>query len=102
MSVSLSKGGNVSLSKEAPGLTNILVGLGWDDRSTDIWRVRRTPGSPPQCSHASAGEAHHTGRNILFGVGLVAAYCALSYITKVAKAAVAKTETTTPGEAPVA
>jgi tellurium resistance protein TerD len=35
MSVSLSKGGNVSLSKEAPGLTNILVGLGWDDRSTD-------------------------------------------------------------------
>lgn len=35
MSVSLSKGGNVSLSKEAPGLTNILVGLGWDARSTD-------------------------------------------------------------------
>ncbi|WP_354702328.1 General stress protein 16U [Paraconexibacter sp. AEG42_29] len=35
MSVSLSKGGNVSLSKEAPGLTNILVGLGWDTRTTD-------------------------------------------------------------------
>jgi tellurium resistance protein TerD len=35
MSVSLTKGGNVSLSKEAPGLTNILVGLGWDARSTD-------------------------------------------------------------------
>lgn len=35
MSVSLSKGGNVSLSKEAPGLRNILVGLGWDVRSTD-------------------------------------------------------------------
>lgn len=35
MSVSLSKGGNVSLSKEAPGLTNILIGLGWDVRSTD-------------------------------------------------------------------
>jgi tellurium resistance protein TerD len=32
--VSLSKGGNVSLSKEAPGLTNIVVGLGWDARST--------------------------------------------------------------------
>ena len=30
MSVSLSKGGNVSLSKEAPGLTNIDIGLGWD------------------------------------------------------------------------
>jgi tellurium resistance protein TerD len=35
MGVSLSKGGNVSLSKEAPGLTNVLVGLGWDVRTTD-------------------------------------------------------------------
>ncbi len=34
MGVSLSKGGNVSLSKEAPGLTNIVVGLGWDVRTT--------------------------------------------------------------------
>src|SRR5881227_1167070 len=34
MSVSLSKGGNVSLSKEAPGLTEALVGLGWDARTT--------------------------------------------------------------------
>lgn len=35
MAVSLSKGGNVSLTKEAPGLTNITVGLGWDPRVTD-------------------------------------------------------------------
>ena len=35
MSVSLSKGGNVSLSKEAPGLSRILIGLGWDVRATD-------------------------------------------------------------------
>ncbi|MDG5496027.1 TerD family protein [Niveispirillum sp. BGYR6] len=35
MAVSLSKGGNVSLSKEAPGLTAIIVGLGWDARVTD-------------------------------------------------------------------
>lgn len=35
MAVSLSKGGNVSLSKEAPGLKNITVGLGWDPRVTD-------------------------------------------------------------------
>ncbi|MGH1554803.1 TerD family protein [Streptomyces sp. L7] len=34
MGVSLGKGGNVSLSKEAPGLTAVLVGLGWDVRST--------------------------------------------------------------------
>lgn len=35
MAISLSKGGNVNLSKEAPGLTKISVGLGWDVRSTD-------------------------------------------------------------------
>lgn len=35
MPVSLSKGGNVSLSKEAPGLKNLLVGLGWKPRTTD-------------------------------------------------------------------
>ncbi|HEY2299808.1 MAG TPA: TerD family protein [Jatrophihabitans sp.] len=34
MSVSLSKGGNVSLSKEAPGLAAVNVGLGWDARTT--------------------------------------------------------------------
>ena len=34
MSVSLSKGGNVSLSKEAPGLTAVNVALGWDARTT--------------------------------------------------------------------
>lgn len=35
MAVSLSKGGNVSLSKEAPGLKAVRVGLGWDTRVTD-------------------------------------------------------------------
>ena len=35
MSISLSKGGNVSLTKEAPGLSAITVGLGWDARTTD-------------------------------------------------------------------
>ncbi len=35
MAVSLQKGGNVSLSKEAPGLTEVIVGLGWDPRVTD-------------------------------------------------------------------
>lgn len=34
MGVSLTKGGNVSLTKEAPGLTAVAVGLGWDVRST--------------------------------------------------------------------
>ncbi len=35
MAVSLTKGGNVNLSKEAPGLNKITVGLGWDARATD-------------------------------------------------------------------
>ncbi|MGW4482035.1 TerD family protein [Rhodococcus triatomae] len=34
MSVSLAKGGNVSLSKQTPNLTAITVGLGWDQRTT--------------------------------------------------------------------
>ena len=34
MTVSLSKGGNVSLSKQAPGLTSVSIGLGWDARTT--------------------------------------------------------------------
>ncbi|RSN61436.1 chemical-damaging agent resistance protein C [Amycolatopsis sp. WAC 04182] len=34
MGVSLAKGGNVSLTKEAPGLSAVTVGLGWDERTT--------------------------------------------------------------------
>ncbi|GAA3022897.1 TerD family protein [Kitasatospora albolonga] len=34
MSVSLAKGGNVSLTKAAPNLTQVHIGLGWDARST--------------------------------------------------------------------
>ncbi|MCG3463207.1 TerD family protein [Xenorhabdus bovienii] len=35
MGVSLVKGGNVSLTKEAPAMNIALVGLGWDMRATD-------------------------------------------------------------------
>jgi tellurium resistance protein TerD len=35
MAVNLSKGGNISLEKVAPGMTNAFVGLGWNVRSTD-------------------------------------------------------------------
>ena len=35
MGISLQKGGNVNLSKEAPGLNEVVVGLGWDIRATD-------------------------------------------------------------------
>lgn len=35
MAISLQKGGNVNLSKEAPGLSRLTIGLGWDIRATD-------------------------------------------------------------------
>jgi tellurium resistance protein TerD len=35
MGISLSKGGNVSLSKTDPSLKNVIVGLGWDARPTE-------------------------------------------------------------------
>ena len=35
MAISLTKGGNVNLSKEAPTMTKMVVGLGWDTRATD-------------------------------------------------------------------
>ena len=35
MAISLNKGGNVSLSKTDPSLTQVLVGIGWDTRATD-------------------------------------------------------------------
>ncbi len=35
MAVSLKKGQNVSLTKEAPGLKTVIFGLGWDVRLTD-------------------------------------------------------------------
>ncbi|MET3132412.1 tellurium resistance protein TerD [Oxalobacteraceae bacterium GrIS 1.11] len=35
MAISLQKGGNVNLSKEAPGLSKMTLGLGWDARVTD-------------------------------------------------------------------
>jgi tellurium resistance protein TerD len=35
MAISLNKGGRISLSKEAPDLKKVHVGLGWDPRVTD-------------------------------------------------------------------
>ena len=35
MAITLSKGGNISLSKTDPTLNNIIIGLGWDARPTD-------------------------------------------------------------------
>ena len=35
MAINLQKGGNVNLSKEAPGMKKMLVGLGWSLRATD-------------------------------------------------------------------
>ena len=35
MSINLSKGERINLSKEAPGLKNAGIGLGWDVNATD-------------------------------------------------------------------
>ena len=35
MAISLQKGGNVNLSKEAPTLRKVIIGLGWDPRASD-------------------------------------------------------------------
>jgi tellurium resistance protein TerD len=35
MAISLTKGGNVNLSKEAPGISKMTIGLGWNPRATD-------------------------------------------------------------------
>ncbi len=35
MGITLEKGGRISLSKAAPGLSKIFIGLGWDERTTD-------------------------------------------------------------------
>lgn len=35
MALSLQKGGNLSLTKTDPSLTKMVIGLGWDPRSTD-------------------------------------------------------------------
>ncbi len=63
MSVSLSKGGNVSLSKEAPGLSAVTVGLGWD--------VRTTTGSDFDLDASAiavnaAGKVHSDGHFVFF------------------------------------
>ena len=35
MAIKLTKGGRINLEKEAPGLKEVLVGLGWDANTTD-------------------------------------------------------------------
>lgn len=35
MALSLEKGGNLSLTKEAPGMSKVRLGLGWDVRATE-------------------------------------------------------------------
>lgn len=76
MAISLQKGGNVNLSKEAPGMKKMLVGLGWDARSTDGAQfdldasafMLNSSGKVPndaafifynQKEHASGGLRHH-------------------------------------------
>ena len=45
MAISLQKGGNVSLSKQAPGMKRVRFGLGWDLRKTDGSAFDSAPGT---------------------------------------------------------
>ena len=80
MAISLSKGGNINLSKEAPNLVNVLVGLGWDARATDgqpfdldasLFMVK-SDGKVPSDAHfifynqmaSPEGSIEHTGDNL--------------------------------------
>ena len=64
MSISLTKGGNISLSKQAPGLSAVVVGLGWDARTTsgagfdlDAWAGIVAPArTPPEIVTRLSGE----------------------------------------------
>ncbi|MBK1641891.1 hypothetical protein CKO12_08405 [Chromatium okenii] len=80
MTISLNKGGNVNLSKEAPTLENVLIGLGWDSRATDgqafdldasLFMVK-TDGKVPSDAYfifynqktSPEGSVEHTGDNL--------------------------------------
>ena len=81
MSISLTKGGNVSLTKEAPGVSAMVVGLGWDARTTTgtdfdldasaigvnaagtVATSRGTSCSSTTC-RARSGAIRHTGDNL--------------------------------------
>lgn len=79
MGVSLQKGGNVSLSKIAPTLKKILIGLGWDARSTSgadfdldasLFMVGENGKVRSDAdfifynqTHSSCGSVEHTGDN---------------------------------------
>lgn len=80
MAISLAKGQNISLSKTDPSLKNVLVGLGWDARSTDgqdfdldasIFMTTEN-GKVPSDSHfifynqlrSPCGGVEHTGDNL--------------------------------------
>ncbi|SUO91635.1 MULTISPECIES: TerD family protein [Cardiobacteriaceae] len=80
MAVSLSKGQNVSLSKTDPSLKHILIGLGWDARSSDgqdfdldasVFMTAEN-GKVPSDSHfifynqlqSPCGSVKHTGDNL--------------------------------------
>lgn len=80
MAISLAKGGNVNLSKEAPSMKAMLVGLGWDARATDgaafdldasafmLNSSGKVPSDPHfifyNCTKSPDGAVEHTGDNL--------------------------------------
>ena len=65
MSVSLSKGQKLNLSKQQQGLSKVMVGLGWDEAGSDskggLFRLFKSKASPIDCD-ASAILCGHNGK----------------------------------------
>ena len=53
MAISLQKGGNVNLSKEAPSMQKMTVGLGWNPRATDESNVMQRRSCYPMATSSS-------------------------------------------------
>jgi tellurium resistance protein TerD len=80
MAISLQKGGNVSLTRTAPTLKRILIGLGWEARSTNgapfdldasMFMVGESGKVESDAdfifynqTHSSCGSVEHTGDNL--------------------------------------
>lgn len=80
MSISLKKGGNVNLNKEAPGLKRLMIGLGWDPAGfgmrnfdADASVICMGPGDRHESTIYFGNKKHRSGAIIHFGDNLTGA-----------------------------
>ena len=71
MAISLSKGERINLSKEAPGLNNTGIGLGWDVNATDTGSVFDLDGSVKSLGDSKTGEGAGDDETVQINLSLV-------------------------------